>query len=282
MLRYDVNCSILFTELPLLERPAAVKAVGFDAAEFWWPFAAAVPADREADAFVTSLREAGVHLAGLNFFAGDMAGGDRGLVSWAGRSAEFRDNVQLTAAIGEQLGCRLFNALYGNRDEAVTPELQDELALENLVYAMDAVATIGGTVLIEAVSGADRYPLRTAADAMAVIDRANQAAGRGNCRLLADLYHLTVNGDDVEAAIAAHAPAIGHIQIADAPGRGAPGTGTIDIGARLAQLADAGYQGWVGLEYKPDGISADSFGWLPRQQRSAPAAWTASAEGGSK
>lgn len=168
-----------------------------------------VPADREADAFVTSLREAGVHQAGLNFFAGDMAGGDRGLVSWTGRSTEFRDNVQLTAAIGEQLGCRLFNALYGNRDEAVTPELQDELALENLSYAMDAVAAIGGTVLIEAVSGADRYALRTAADAMAVIDRANQAAGPGNCRFLADLYHLTVNGDDDEAAIAAHAPAIG-------------------------------------------------------------------------
>jgi hydroxypyruvate isomerase len=279
VLRYDVNCSILFTELPLLERPAAVKAAGFDAAEFWWPFAAAVPADREADAFVASLRDAGVQLVGLNFFAGDMAGGDRGLVSWAGRAAEFRDNVQSAAAIGEQLGCRSFNALYGNRDQAVPPGLQDELALENLVYAMDVVAEAGGTVLIEAVSGADRYPLRTAADAVAVIDRANQEAGQGNCRFLADLYHLTVNGDDVTAGIAAHAPAIGHVQIADAPGRGAPGTGTIDITARLGQLADAGYEGWVGLEYNPAGAGADSFDWLPRQQRPAPAARTAGTEG---
>ncbi len=85
--RYDVNCSILFTDLPLLERPAAVKAAGFDAAEYWWPFAAAVPAGREVDAFVSSLRDAGVGLVGLNFFAGDMTAGDRGLLSWPGRAA---------------------------------------------------------------------------------------------------------------------------------------------------------------------------------------------------
>lgn len=279
---YDVNCSILFTELPLLQRPDAVRAAGFDAAEFWWPFAAAVPGDREVDAFVGSLRNAGVHLAGLNFFAGDMAAGDRGLVSWPGRAAEFRDNVELVVAIGEQLGCRTFNALYGNRDPASTPDEQSELALGNLVYAMDAVARIGGTVLVEAVSGADRYPLRTAADAVAVVGRANVAAAAANCRFLADLYHLTVNGDDLEAVIAAHAPLTGHVQIADAPGRGAPGTGGINFAARLGQLADAGYRGWVGLEYKPAGASADSFGWLPREQRSAPLGLSAGADGGQR
>lgn len=280
--RYDVNCSILFTELPLLQRPDAVRAAGFDAAEYWWPFAAAVPGDREVDAFVSSLRNAGVHLAGLNFFAGDMAAGDRGLLSWPGRAAEFRDNAEVVVAIGDQLGCRAFNALYGNRDPASAPGQQDELALGNLVFAMDAVAKIGGTVLVEAVSGAERYPLRTAADAVAVIDRANRAAVPANCRFLADLYHLTVNGDDLAAVIAAHAPLIGHVQIADAPGRGAPGTGDINFAARLGQLADAGYRGWVGLEYKPAGASADSFGWLPREQRSAPAGLSASADGGQR
>jgi hydroxypyruvate isomerase len=278
-LRYDVNCSILFTELPLLQRPAGVRAAGFGAAEYWWPFAAAVPADQEVDAFVSSLRDAGIQLVSLNFFAGDMAAGDRGLVSWAGRGAEFRDSVQLAAAIGGQLGCRSFNALYGNRDDATTPQQQDELALANLVYAMDAVARIGGTVLVEAVSGADRYPLRTAADAMVVIDRANQAAGAANCRFLADLYHLTVNGDDVAAVITAYAPAIGHVQIADAPGRGAPGTGQINLAAHLGHLADAGYRAWVGLEYKPAGATADSFSWLPRERRAAPISRTPSTEG---
>lgn len=279
---YDVNCSILFTELPLPQRPDAVREAGFDAVEYWWPFATAVPTGREVDAFVSSLRNAGVHLAGLNFFAGDMPAGDRGLLSWPGRTAEFRDNVELVVAIGEQLGCKAFNALYGNRDPSSTSGRQDELALGNLVFAMDAVARIGGKVLVESVSGAERYPLRTTADAVAIVDQANRAAGPANCRFLADLYHLTVNGDDLAAVIAAHAPLIGHVQIADAPGRGAPGTGGIDFAARLRQLADAGYSGWVGLEYKPTGASADSFGWLPREQRSAPLNLGAGTDGGQR
>src|SRR3954468_12454687 len=165
-LPYTVNLSILFTELPLLERPAAAKAAGFDAVEFWWPHAVAVPEDKDVDAFVRAVRDAGVQLTGLNFFAGDMPGGDRGLVSWPARSAEFRDNIDVTVAIGEQLGCRAFNALYGNRQDAVAPAAQDALGTENLVLAAAAPARIAGTVLIEPVSGADRYPLRTAADAL--------------------------------------------------------------------------------------------------------------------
>src|SRR5215211_4051564 len=80
-----------------------------------WPFPEAVPADAEVEAFVRAVADAGVRLVGLNFAAGDLAGGDRGLVSWPARSAEFRDNVEATVGIGERLGCRAFNALYGNR-----------------------------------------------------------------------------------------------------------------------------------------------------------------------
>lgn len=269
-LRYEVNCSILFTELPLLERPAAVKAAGFDAVEFWWPFAEAVPADKDVDAFVAAVRDAGVQLVGLNFFAGDMPAGDRGLVSWPARSAEFRDNVDVTVGIGERLGCGAFNALYGNRVEGVAPEVQDELGAENLARAARAAARIGGTVLVEPVSGADRYPLLTAADALAVIDRAVVAgAGEDNVGLLADLYHLAVNGDDVDAVIAQQAARVAHVQIADAPGRNEPGTGDLPLERQLAALEAAGYDGWVGLEYKPATTSADSFAWVPRERRAA-------------
>ncbi|MEU6138131.1 TIM barrel protein [Nocardioides sp. NPDC047086] len=264
-LRYEVNCSILFTELPLLERPAAVKAAGFDAVEFWWPFAEAVSSDKDADAFVAAVQDAGVQLVGLNFFAGDMPAGDRGLVSWPARSAEFRDNIDATIGIGERLGCTAFNALYGNRIDGVAVEEQDELGAENLALAARAAARIGGTVLVEPVSGADRYPLLTAADAVAAIDR----AGEANIGLLADLYHLAVNGDDVDAVIAAYAARIAHVQIADAPGRNEPGTGELPLERQLAALEAAGYAGWVGLEYKPARTSAESFDWLPRERRSA-------------
>ena len=268
-MRFDVNLSILFTELPLLERPAAARDAGFDAVEFWWPWPVAVPSDAEVDAFVTAVRDAGVQLVGLNFFAGDMPGGDRGLVSWPARSAEFRDNIDVTLGLGEQLGCRAFNALYGNRQDDATPAQQDELATENLGLAADAAARIGGTVLVEPVSGADRYPLLTAADALAAIDRASGAGARDNIKLLLDVYHLAVNGDDVDAAIDAAAGRIGHVQIADAPGRNEPGTGKLDIDRYLDRIHATGYDGWVGLEYKPSGASADAFDWLPRERRSS-------------
>jgi hydroxypyruvate isomerase len=266
-LRYEVNCSILFTELPVLERPAAVKDAGFDAVEFWWPFTEAVPGDADVDAFVRAVEDSGVQLVGLNFAAGDMPGGDRGLVSWPARSAEFRDNVDVTVGIGERLGCRAFNALYGNRVDGVSTEQQDDLAAENLAVAATAAARIGGTVLVEPVSGADRYPLLTAADALAVIDRVQAASGATNIGLLADLYHLAVNGDDVDKVIADHAARIAHVQIADSPGRNEPGTGTLPLDRQLSDLEAAGYRGWVGLEYKPSGASSDSFDWLPRDRR---------------
>ena len=268
-LAYEVNCSILFTELQLLERPAAAKEAGFDAVEFWWPFAVAVPADGEVEAFVRAVGDAGVRLVGLNFFAGDMPGGDRGLVSWPARSGEFRDNVEVTIGIGERLGCRAFNALYGNRVEGADPPAQDDLAVENLAFAGRAAARIGGTALVEPVSGAPRYPLRTAADAVGVVDRVAGETGVGNLGLLCDLYHLAVNGDDLDRVITTYGDRVAHVQIADAPGRHEPGTGTLDLDRHLGALTAAGYRGWVGLEYVPSRTSADSFAWLPRERRGA-------------
>jgi hydroxypyruvate isomerase len=266
--RYDVNLSILFTELPLLERPAAAAGEGFDAVEFWWPFDTAVPAEKDVDAFAAAIQDAGVQLVGLNFFAGNMPGGDRGLVSWPARSAEFRDNVDVAVGLGSRLGCRAFNALYGNRVDEASAQEQDELGAENLALAAKAAAGAGAVVLVEPVSGAPRYPLRTAADAIAVMDRVQRESGADNLRLLFDIYHLATNGDDVDRALDAHADRIGHAQIADSPGRHEPGTGSLDIAGRLDRLYATGYSGYVGLEYVPSAASADSFGWVPREARS--------------
>ena len=274
-LPYAVNCSILFTERPLLERPAAARAAGFDAVEFWWPFPAAVPGGADVDRFVTAIEDADVRLVGLNFAAGDMPGGERGLLSWPARSTEFRDNVDVAVAIGERLGTPAFNALYGNRIDDASPDEQDELAVANLAFAARAAARIGAVVLVEPVSGAPRYPLRIADDAIAVIDRVEGDAGVDNLRLLADLYHLTVNGDDLDRVVTRYAPRVGHVQVADAPGRHEPGTGEIDLDRHLVALAAAGYSGWVGLEYVPTGSSESSFGWLsPERRRSTTTADT--------
>ena len=162
-----------------------------------------MPTDAEVDAFVRAIEDAGVSLVGLNFFAGDMPGGDRGLVSWPARSAEFRDNIPVVAAIGDRLGCKAFNALYGNRvDDASTPPSRTNWAPRTSRWPPRASPAIGGTVLVEPVSGSPRYPLLTAADVAAVIGRVTADGGPTNIGLLADLYHLAVNGDDVDTAIA--------------------------------------------------------------------------------
>lgn len=278
-LPWTVNCSILLTDLPLLERPAAAAAAGFGGVELWWPFPAVAPDPDEVDALVRALEEAGVRLTGLNLAAGDMPAGDRGLMSWPGREAEVRANLDAVTAIAERTGCRHFNALYGNRLDGaggegddgsgrgggVAAEAQDELAAANLHRAAQAVARVGGTVLVEPVSGVDAYPLRTAADAVAVLDRVAAEHGSTNLGLLLDVYHLAVNGDDVPAAISRYGERIAHVQVADAPGRGEPGTGELPIGDWLARVRETGYRGPVGLEYKAQG--ADPFGWLPVDQR---------------
>lgn len=104
--RYVVNCSILLTEHPLLHRPQAARDAGFEAIEFWWPFTESVPADAEVDAFVRAVANAGVRLVALNFAGGDMAAGERGLLSVPGRGQEFRDNVDVAVGIAERLGTR--------------------------------------------------------------------------------------------------------------------------------------------------------------------------------
>ncbi|WP_313480629.1 TIM barrel protein [Microbacterium sp.] len=256
---YTVNASILLTDLPVNERPAAAKAAGFDAVEFWWPFSSAVPEQQEVDAFVAAIDDAGVRLTGLNFFAGDMPAGDRGLVSWVGREGEFRANVDVVVGIGERTGTTAFNALYGLRQDGVDEKTQDDLAVENLAIAGKAVSRIGGIVLLEPVSGADAYPLKTAADALAIIARVKDEHGVDNIRLLADFYHLDVNGDDVAAVIAEHAGEFGHIQIADAPGRGEPGTGELPLTEWIEAARAGGYDGVIGLEYKA--TQDDPFAW---------------------
>jgi len=269
-LRYEANLSILFTELPLLERPAAAAAQGFAAVEFWWPWPdQPVPGDREVDAFVSAVQDAGVQLVGLNFFAGDLAGPDCGVLSIPARVQQFRDNIDVTVGIGERLGVSGFNALFGNRVDDASPEEQDELGRESIAAAAKAADRIGATVLVESVSGPKPYPLRTAADAVCVVDDV-RATGAANVGFLMDLYHLAANGDDLDAAIAAYTDRTAHVQVADAPGRGEPGTGDLDLDRYLGRLADHGYAGWVGLEYKPTtATTSESLGWLPRERRAA-------------
>lgn len=267
---YTVNLSILFSELPLLERPAAAAAAGFTAAELWWPFGTeAAPSEGELDALRKAFDDAGVRLTGLNFLD-DLTVGAKGTVSLPAERDRFRSNIPVATALARSLGAGALNALYGNRVAGVPAAEQDALALENLALAARAAHSIGAILLIEALNRVDApdYPLHTAKAAVEVVDRVNEATGLGNAKFLCDFYHLAVNGEDLAAVVADHADRIGHVQIADNPGRNEPGTGGLDFEDLLGRLTAAGYRGRIGLEYKPStGVSADSFAWLPRELR---------------
>ncbi|MFB7909343.1 TIM barrel protein [Kitasatospora sp. NPDC059146] len=269
---FTVNLSILFGELPLLERPAAAAAAGFTAAELWWPFGTEhSPGRAELDALRKAFSDAGVRLTGLNFLD-DLSQGARGTVSVPSERERFRANVPVAAELAASLGATALNALYGNRVEGVEPAEQDAVALENLVLAARAAHEIGAVLLIEALNAAESpdYPLVSAAAAVEVVDKVNAATGLGNARFLCDLYHLAKNGEDLAAVIDTYADRIGHVQIADNPGRNEPGTGGLDFEDLFARLSAAGYSGSIGLEYRPStGVSADSFDWLPRELRAA-------------
>lgn len=264
-LRFDVNCSILFTELPLLERPAAARAAGFGAVEFWWPWDdEPVPPDKEADAFVAAIADAGVDLVSINFITGDVAAGERGLLSVPAARDAFRQNVPACVEIAARLGCVNLNAPYGNRVDPADARLcaeQDAVALENLAIAAGAAAAAGAQVLIEPINSVDlpRFPLDSSAKAIALMDKSSA----GNLRMLADVYHLATMGEDLCDTLSRYAGRIGHVQVADVPGRGAPGTGTLDFEAVFGHLAGQGYAGRVGLEYLPGdpGDSTASLAW---------------------
>jgi len=260
---HTLNCSILYGAIPFRDALFRARSAGFGDVEFWWPFTTADPPADEVDEFVDAVAQTGVRLRGMNLFAGDMVAGDRGVLSWPGREAELAASVGVAQRVAEATGCAIFNALYGRRQASTPAAAQDDLALLNLSTIAAAMAEVGGTVVVEPVSGFTDYPLTSAADVVRLLDSCDGAV-RANTGLLLDVYHLSVNGDDVACAITDHASRIKHVQIADAPGRGIPGSGELPIASWLAQLAQAGYSGRVALEFQS---TEDPF--IPRKEEAS-------------
>ncbi|WP_256840590.1 hydroxypyruvate isomerase family protein [Ornithinimicrobium faecis] len=270
-LRWVANLSLLFTEQPLLERPAAARAAGFEEVEFWWPFGTSGRPDRaEIDAFVVAVQDAGATLTAMNLFAGDMPAGERGVLSYPERTAEFRDSVDIAMEVGERLGVRMFNAPYGHRRDGLDPTRQDEIADESLAYAATAAARIDGVIMFEPVSGMPQYPMKRSADALQIIDRVTANTGVTNLGFLLDQFHLAMNGEDPVQVARDHASRVHHVQIADTPGRGEPGSGDADVIGMVDALRDGGYEGAFALEFIPAVSTAESLKAWHRQL----ATWT--------
>lgn len=260
----SANISILFTELPYLDRPAAARAAGFEYVESWWPFPGPIASAEQVNALIGALERAHVELSGLNFFAGDMPSGDRGIACRPDRQDELGLNTEQLVEIARRTGCRSFNLLYGQLDDRWSDAEQRDTAIRAVRTAATVLAEIDGIVLLEplalGLNGA--YPLVDGDDVVELLD--GPLRSTPNVRLLFDLFHLGSNGVDLVAAAERLAPWIGHVQLADCPGRGEPGSGDLPIEETVATLVAAGYRGVIAAEYQSTGPTEQSLGWVDR------------------
>jgi hydroxypyruvate isomerase len=261
--RVDANLSLLFADLPPLARPAAAAAAGFDAVELWWPFDGPEPAAHEVDDLVDAFGAAGVRLVLLNLWLGDPSAGHHGLLSVAEEQAAFRANVGAAADVVRRLGGTIVNGHYGNVPPGADRAALDQLAMANLAFAADRIEAAGATLVLEALNPTDfpRYGVHHVREAVRLVRAARLQTG-APIGILFDVYHVVAAGDDPLAEIAAVGPEIAHVQIADVPGRGRPGSGTIPFDRVFGALDAAGYAGFVGLEHRPSTDPADTFAWL--------------------
>lgn len=247
------NCTLLYADVEPLDRAKAAVADGYRKLEFWWPFDATVPADRDVDRFIDSVESSGARAVAMNFTLGGPSAGGRGIASHPARSAEFAEHAEVVAGIVGRLGITLCNVPYGVRLRGIAAaDDQRHAAVQNLTLASERLAVVHAIPMLEPISGADDYPITTAAQAVDVIERVEACTGRvGAVGLLADLYHLAANGEDVEAVLRRYLHRIVHVQVADHPGRHEPGSGRLDIARYVTLMDDWGYRGDIAMEYIP-------------------------------
>jgi hydroxypyruvate isomerase len=251
---------MLFKEVDFVERFGRAADAGFAAVEFWWP------SGEDLDQVESAIKESGLEVALFNFDAGDMPSGDRGLVSDPERKQEFRDNVPVALELARSVGCTRLNALMGLDLDGVDTDEQLELARDNVGWAADQAAEHGIEVMIEAVNTFENGPylISTTNAAAEFVER----VGRDNVKLQYDAYHMQRMEGNIVATLRERIGGIAHIQVADSPDRGEPGTGELDYRYIFAALEELSYEGWVGLEYKPTTESTEeSLAWLPQEQR---------------
>jgi hydroxypyruvate isomerase len=240
-----VNLGLLFTELPWPDRFAAAAEAGFTGVEFPWP-----PLPPEEVLRLT--RAAGVRVALLNMDAGDLAAGDRGYGDDPRRTARWRLRLREALDLAVALDCPLVNVLAGRRRPGLDRSEQLRCLTGNLRWAAGPAADAGRTLVVEPINDRDvpGYLLPRVAGVLRLLDE----VGHPSVRLQLDAYHVAMMGDDVAATVGAAGGRLAHVQVAGFPGRREP-----SLGALVALLAEAGYDGALSLEYVPTGPSAESL-----------------------
>ena len=254
MPRFSANLSFLFQDQPFYDRIDAAAANGFRGVEYMSPY------DSDVGEIKRRLRAHGLTQVLFNLPLGDFASGERGYASDPERVDEFREGVAEAVDIARELDCKRINLLVGIAIPGRDGAYARATLVKNARFAARALDAIGATLVVEPLNRIETpgFLIGTTAEALALITE----SGAPNFKLQFDMYHAQrVEGNQI-ATIRAHAARIGHVQIADSPGRNEPGTGELAYERILPVLDEVGYDGWVGLEYKPSHPVPETFAWM--------------------
>ena len=253
MPRLAANLSMMFNEVPFLDRFAAAARAGFQAVEFLFPY------DHPAAEIRRRLDDNGLKQALFNAPPGDWAGGERGLASLPGRQQEFRDAIARALDYAAALDCPLVHVMAGIPPAGTAPVTAAAVYAVNLAWAAEQAGKAGRRVVIEPINHRDMpgFHLNTTGQGAAVI----AAIGSPHLALQFDIYHCQITEGDVSKRLEALMPVTGHIQIADVPARNEPGTGELGWTFLFRRIDELGYAGWIGCEYRPAGETVAGLGW---------------------
>jgi hydroxypyruvate isomerase len=254
MPRFAANLTMLFNEVPFLDRFEKAAAAGFTGVEYLFPY------DFPVEELVAKLKANNLTQVLHNLPAGNWGGGERGIAILPERVDEFRAGVDKAITYATALGCPQVNILAGIVPAGADRELLHNTFVNNLKFAAPKIKEAGLKLLIEPINTRDipGFFLNYTKQAKAIIEE----VGSDNLFIQYDIYHMQIMEGDLARTIEANLAAIAHIQLADNPGRNEPGTGEINYEFLFRHLDAIGYTGWVGCEYKPKGETTAGLGWL--------------------
>ena len=254
MLNFSANLSMMFQEYPFLDRFSAAAKAGFKAVEYVGPYAYTVTE------IVMRLQENGLQQVLFNLPAGNWEKGERGIACLPDRKVEFRESVKLAIGFAHELKCPRINCLAGIAPQGASKADLWNTLTDNLNFAAEALAAESIVLLVEPINYFDMpgYVLNTSADGVKAI----AACGHPNIKLQYDIYHMQRMEGELATTLTKLMPIIGHIQIADNPGRHEPGTGEINYQFIFDHLRKLKYENWIGCEYKPIGKTEDGLKWM--------------------
>lgn len=254
MPRFCANLTMLYNEVPFMERFAAAAKSGFKGVEYLFPY------EFDKHALAEALHQNGLTQVLHNMPAGNWANGERGIACHQQRISEFQDGVERAIDYATTLGCKQVNCLAGIRPPRVDPSDARETFIKNLQFAAPKFKDAGIRLLIEPINTRDipGFFLNYSKQAADIIT----AVGSDNLFIQYDIYHSQIMEGDLARGIEAHLKLIPHMQLADNPGRNEPGTGEINFPFLFAHIDRIGYAGWIGCEYKPLAGTDAGLGWV--------------------